>query len=130
MYYKWNLIPSRKRVAHKLPGTEDGLLGPKRVPRPLLEQDSSCSNRQRHGGSLHKQERRHEVGLTVWPSMENSDPQFQKPGYSQSLTHSRQAECGSRQVIQASPDHLDRVVSLSRGLPVNVQQVAFGRRIC
>ena len=41
-----------------------------------------------------------------------------------SLTHSRLAECGSGQAIQARPDHPNRVVSPSRGLPLNLQQVA------
>ena len=40
-----------------------------------------------------------------------------------SPTHSRPAECGSRQAIQARPDHPNRVVSSSRGLPLNMQQV-------
>ena len=34
------------------------------------------------------------------------------------------AECGSRQTIQAKPDYSNGVVSPSRGLPGNVQQVA------
>ena len=33
-------------------------------------------------------------------------------------------EHGSRQAIQARPDHPNRVGSLSRGLPLNMQQVA------
>ena len=41
-----------------------------------------------------------------------------------SPTHSRPAERGSRQAIQARPDHPNRVVSPSRGLPLNMQQVA------
>ena len=41
-----------------------------------------------------------------------------------SPTHSRPAECGSRQAIQARPDHSNRVVSPSRGLSLNLQQVA------
>ena len=41
----------------------------------------------------------------------------------QSPTHSRPAERGSRQAIQARPDHPNRVVSPSRGLPLNMQQV-------
>ena len=44
-----------------------------------------------------------------------------------SPTHSRPAECGSRQVIQARPDHSNRVVSPSRGLPLNLQQVALAQ---
>ena len=39
-------------------------------------------------------------------------------------THSRPAERGSRQAIQARPDHPNRVASPSRGLPLNKQQVA------
>ena len=41
-----------------------------------------------------------------------------------SPTHSRPAECGSGQGIQARPDHPNRVVSTSRRLPPNMQQVA------
>ena len=49
-----------------------------------------------------------------------------------SPTHSRPAERGSRQAIQARPDHPNRVVSPSRGLPLNMQQVApaQNRLIC
>ena len=42
-----------------------------------------------------------------------------------SPTHSRLAECGSRQAIQARPDHPNRMVSPSGGLPSNMQQVAL-----
>ena len=58
------------------------------------------------------------------PSMENPDLVYQQAGYSQSPTHSRPTECGSRQAIQARPDNSNRVVSLSRGLPGNMPQVA------
>ena len=58
------------------------------------------------------------------PSVENPDLVYQQTGYSQSPTHSRPAECGSRQTIQAKPDNSNIVVSPSRSLPGNVQQVA------
>ena len=45
----------------------------------------------------------------------------------QSSTHSRPVEHGSRQAIQAKPDHPNRVVSPSRGLPNNMQQVASAK---
>ena len=50
----------------------------------------------------------------------------------QSSTHSRPAERGSRQAIQAKPDHPNGVVSRSGGLPNNMQQVApaKNRPIC
>ena len=49
----------------------------------------------------------------------------------QSSIHSRLAG-GSRQAIQAKPDHPNRVVSPSRGLPNNMQQVApaQNRSVC
>ena len=50
----------------------------------------------------------------------------------QSLIHSSLAERGSRQAIQAKPDHPNRVISPSRGLPNNKQRVApaKNRPIC
>ena len=92
-----------------------------KVPRPLLRQDSTCSNRQHHSGVIHKQRRWHEVGPTLCSTMENLDLVYQKSSNSQSLTHSRPAERGSRQAIQARPDHPNRVVSPSRGIPDNMQ---------
>ena len=60
--------------------------------------------------------------------MENLDLVYQKSSNSQSLTHSRPAEQGSRQAIQARPDHPNRVVSPSSGCT----QAAMGGsgRIC
>ena len=82
-----------------------------RVPRPLHTQDSTCRDRQHHSGVIHKQGRGHEVGPTLCSTMENLDLVHQKSSNSQSPTHSR-------------PDHPNRVVSPSRGLPSNMQQVA------
>ena len=125
---KRNLVPSGKQAAYKLFGTKSSLFSLKRVPR----QDSSCSNRQHHSGIIHKQERRHEVGPTLCPTMENLDLVYQKTSDSQSPTHSRQAECGSIQAIQARPDHPDRVVHPARGISNDMQQVAptSNRSIC
>ena len=55
--------------------------------------------------------------------MENLDLVYQE---------TRPGECGSRQAIQAKPDHPNRVVSPFRGLPSNMQQVspAKNRPIC
>ena len=66
------------------------------------------------------------------PTMENLDLVYQEASNSQSLTHSRPAERGNRQAIQTRPDHPNRMVSPSRGLPNNMQQVALAsnRPIC
>ena len=64
--------------------------------------------------------------------MENLDLVRQKSSNPKSPTHSRPAECGRRQAIQARPDHPNRVVSPSGGLPSNMEQVApaSNRPIC
>ena len=78
-----------KQATQKLPGAKGGLFDPKRVPRPLPEQ-------QMGGG---------EVGPSVYPSVENPDLVNQQTSYSQSPTHSKPTECGSRQAIPARPDN-------------------------
>ena len=123
---------TRKQVACKLSGTKSCLSGPKSVPRPLFKQDCTHSNRQHHSCCLHKQRRRYEVGPTVCPTMANPDLVLQKSGETQGQTQSRQAEYDARQAIQARPDHPNRVVSHSRGLPLDVHQVTptSNRPIC
>ena len=106
---KRNLIPSRKQVAYKLSRSQSSISSLKRVSGPLFRQDSSCSNRQHHICVLHKQGRSHEVGPTLCPAMEDLDLVYQKTSDSQSPTYSRPAEHGSRQAIQARPDHPNRV---------------------
>ena len=105
MQYKRYLVPSGKQVAYQLRRTQGSLSSLKRVPRPLHTQDSTCRDRQHHSGVIHKQGRRHEVGPSLCLTMENLDLVHQKSSNSQSPTHSRPAECGRRQAIQARPDH-------------------------
>ena len=49
--------------------------------------------------------------------MENLDLVYQTSSNSKSPTYPRAAECGSRQAIQAGPDHSNRMVTPSRGFP-------------
>ena len=123
-YCKGNLVPTRKQAAYKLPRTQSSFLSIKRVPRPLHKQDSSCSNRQYHSGSIYKQGRRYEIGSALRPSVEDLDLVYQTSSNPQSLTYPGPSKCDSRQTIQTRPDHPDRVVSLFRGLPSYMQQVA------
>ena len=58
------------------------------------------------------------------PSVENLDLVHQETSYTQSLTHPRPSECSSRQASQTRPDPPNRVVSPSKGLSNNMQQVA------
>ena len=120
-----HLVPPGKQVAYQLPGTPGSLPSLIRVPRPLYAQYSNCRYRQHHSGVIHKQGKRHEVGPTLCFTMENLDLVTLKARH-------RLAECGRRQAIQARPDHPNRVVSPSGGLPSNMQQVtpASTRPIC
>ena len=131
-HFKRVLVTARKQAAYQLSRTKSSLSISERVPRPLYRQDSTCGNRQHYSSVIHKQRRRHEVGSTLCPIVENLDLVYQEASDSQSLTHSRPAERGSRQAIQARPDHPNGVVSPSRGLPSNMQQVApaSNRPIC
>ena len=53
---------------------------------------------------------------SVCPTMVNPDLVLQDSGGPHSLTHSKPAECGSRQATHARLDHSDIVVPPSRGL--------------
>ena len=86
VHCKGNLVPSRKQVTHKLSGTKGSLSGPERFLRPLLEPNSAHSHRQHHSGCLCKQGRRHEIGPSVYPTVENPDLVLRETGDSQSQT--------------------------------------------
>ena len=131
-HYKRVLVTTGKQAAYKLSGTKSSISTFERISRPLCRPDSTGGNRQHHSSVLHKQGRRHEVGPTLCPIMENLDLVHQETSNSQSPTHSRPAECGSRQAIQARPEHSNRVVSPSRNFPSYMQQVApaSSRLVC
>ena len=98
----------------------------------MFKQNCTRTNRQHHSCCLHKQGRRHEVGPTVCTIVVNSDLVLNKSGDPQGQTHSRLAECGSRQAVQAGPDHPNKVVLPSRDLLVDMNQLApiSNRPIC
>ena len=127
-----DLVTARKQVAYKLFGTQGSFSCLKRVSKPLCRQDSTCGNRQHYSDVVYKQGRRHEVGHTLCPTMENLDLVYQTSSNSKSPTYPRVAECGSRQAIQTGPDHSNRMVTPSRGFPSYMQQVAptSDRSIC
>ena len=127
-----DLVTARKQAAYKLFGTQGSVSSLKRVSKPLCGQDSTCGNRQHYSDVVHKQGRKHEVGHTLCSSMEDLDLVYQTSSNPKSPTYSRAAECGSRQAIQARPDHSNRMVPSSRGFPSYMQQVAptSDRPIC
>ena len=70
------LVGAGKQVAHQLSGTKSSVPSFERVPRTLRRQDGVSGNRQHYSGSLHKQGRRHEVGLSMCSPVENLDLVF------------------------------------------------------
>ena len=118
------LVSTRKQATHKLPGVEGSPSSPKGFSATRGKPNSPCSHRQHYSSVLHKQGRRHEVGPTLCPTVENFDLVYDKSSYSQSPTHSRPVECGSGQAIQIRPDHSNRMVSPHRGFSDHMHQVA------
>ena len=88
--------------------------------------------RSAYSSIVHKQGRRHEVGHSLCPTMEDLDLVYQTSSNSKSPTHSGSTERGSRQAISFGIDHSNRMVPPSRGFPNYMQQVALisGRSIC
>ena len=122
---KRGMVTTGKQAAYKPSGTKSCISGSKRVPRPLLGQDCPGSNGQHKRSGLYKQGRRHEVGHTLCPIVENLDLVYQETSDSQGPTHPRSPKCSSRQTIQTGSDHPDRVVPPSRSFPNLMQQVAL-----
>ena len=126
------LVGAGNQAAHKLSGTQSGVPSSQRVPRPLCRQDSVSGNRQHYSSRLHKQGRRHEVGPTVCPTVEDLDLVFPATSDSKSPTHSRPLKCDSRQAIQTGSDHSNRVVPPPRSFSTNMQAMAppSNRPVC
>ena len=119
-----SLVTAGKQATHKLPRVKGGLPSLERFSRPLRQQHSSGSQRQHYSSVVHKQGRGYEVGPSMCPTMEDLDLVYQKTSDSQSPTYSGPVECGSRQAIPSRPDHSNRMVPPSRGLPDHMLQVA------
>ena len=120
---KRNLVSSGKQAAYKLSGTKRSLSSLKKVPRPLLRQDNTCSTHNTTVVSYINKEggmRSGSLCALLWRIL----TWCTRKQVTQSSTHSRPAERCSRQAIQAKPDHPNGVVSPSRGLPNKMQQVA------
>ena len=125
---KRNLVSSGKQAAYKLSGTKRSLSSLKKVPRPLLRQDNTCSNDNTIVVSYINKEggmRSGSLCALLWRIL----TWCTRKQVTQSSIHSRPAEHGSRQAIQAKPDHPNGVVSPSRDLPNNMQQVAQVKKI-
>ena len=132
VYCQRNLVPSGKQIAHKLLGTKSSLSGSKRVPKTMHRQNGAGCNRQYHRSGLYQQGRRHEVGPTLCPTLENLDLVHREASDSEGTTHSRPPKCSGRQTVQIRSDHPNRMVPPARNLPSHMRQVApaSNRSLC
>ena len=128
---KKHLVPSGKQVAYQLPRTQGSMSSLKRVKGLCIhkivlvgtDNTTVVSNINKEGGMRSGPPCALLWRILIWCTSNQ---------VTQSPTHSRSAECGSRQGTQARPDHPNKVVSPSGGLPSNMQQVApaLNRPIC
>ena len=123
-YGKGKLVTPRKQTAHKLSRVKGSSSGIKRISSSLYKEVSSHSYQQYYCGSLYKQGRGNEVGAPVCLTLESTDLVHQKSNSSQNSTYPRPSEHDSRQAIQTGPNHSNRMVPQSRGIPSNMQPVA------
>ena len=132
VYCQRNLVPTGKQIAHKLLGTKSSLFGSKRVPKAMHRQNGAGCDRQYHRSGLYQQGRRHEVGPTLCPTLENLDLVHREASDSEGTTHSRPLKCSGRQTVQIRSDHPNRMVPPARNLPSPMRQVASAsnRSIC
>ena len=132
----WSLPESKLHINYLnyllLIRTKSSLSGSKRVPKAMHGQNGSGSNQQYHRSGLYQQGRRHEVGPTLCPTLENLDLVHRETSDSEGPTHSRPLKCSGRQTVQIGPDHPNRMVPPSRNLPSPVRQVASAsnRSLC
>ena len=117
------VVPAGKQTTHKLPGIKSSASSTEGIPGSLLQQGSTGGN-QHYSSVLHKQRGRNEVGPALCLTMENVDLVHQTSGHSQSPTHPRPAERGSRQAISPRSDHPNGMVPPSRDFPGDMRQVA------
>ena len=117
-----NLVPSRKQAAYKLFRTKIIFLALKEFQDlysdkmvVVTDNITVVSYISKEGGL-----RSGPLCALLWRML----TWYARKQVTQSLTYSRLAERRSRQAIQAKPDHPDRVVSPSTGLPTNMHQVA------
>ena len=98
----------------------------------MHRQNGAGCKRQYHRSGLYQQGRRHEVGPTLCPTLENLDLVHREASDSEGTTHSRPPKCSGRQTVQIRSDHPNRMVPPARNLPSHMRQVApaSNRSLC
>ena len=126
----WSVPESKLHINHL--ELKAVFLALERVPGPMHKPNSPSGHRQYHCSSLHKQRRRHEVGPSLCPTVENLDLVFPATSNPQSPAYPWPAKCDSRQAVQTKSNHSNRMVPPSGHFSKTMQQVApaSDRPIC
>ena len=130
--YKGSVVRQGKKVTHKCSKVEGGLSGPSKLQGPVSEPNSVGCNGQLNSGSLHKQTRRNSLSRDVRSPVEDHDMVPSLPDNIESQTHSRVSECDGQPSIQVEPSSVNRMVTISTGVPSDLRKVVHSscRPIC
>ena len=119
-----SLVPSREQITHQSVRAEGSSPGPQGIPKLGVRQDSPDCHRQHDSSGIYQQAGGHEVRKSVCPLVENPVLVRQKRSADQSPPHSRQTQCGGGQAVTSEASHTDRVVACTRGVQVNLSDLA------
>ena len=82
-----NLVPSREQVAHEPFRAKSSLSSSKTVSKPVLQQASTDSYRQHNSGCLYQQRGVNEIGLSMYPTVENPVLMYHETGDLHGMSH-------------------------------------------
>ena len=129
--YKGPVVRQGEKATHKCSRVEGGLAGPSKLQGPVSEPNSVGCNGQLNSGSLHNQTWRNSLSRDVHSPVEDHDMVPSLPDNIESQTHSRVSECDGRPSIQAEPGAINRMVTASAGVSLDLSKVVHScRSIC
>ena len=112
-----------KKATHKCSRVEGGLSGPSKLQGPVSEPHSVSCNGQLKSGSLHKQTRRNSLSRDMHSPVEDHDTVPSVPDNIGGQTHFRVSECDGRPSVQVKPSTVNRMVTTSAGVPLDLSKV-------
>ena len=124
LHSKRPLVHTRKRLAHKLAGTQGRLTSPKTVRAIVLEPDHSGVFRQHNSGLLHKQGGRYEIRLSLCSPLEAADVVQPEADSIKSKAYSGSPQCHCRQVVPARSGDTNGMVPPTGSLRPDLQKMA------
>ena len=124
LHSKRPLVHTRKRLAHKLAGTQGRLTSPKTVRAIVLEPDHSGVFRQHNSGLLHKQGGQYEIRLSLCSPLEAADVVQPEADSIKSKAYSGSPQCHCSQVVPARSGDTNGMVPPTGSLRPDLQKMA------